>query len=154
MTILAGVFFGLWGGILYTIIGANLSALFAYLIGRFFAGKRTTTITGIIGRFATACRTHPFTAVLTMRLLFLPFDGVNYGSGLLRIPIIPYTLGTFVGTILGIITFVAIGAAVGVSEFKAHGISVHAINSTYLLLSAGIFIASLTIAHLLKKQQA
>jgi uncharacterized membrane protein YdjX (TVP38/TMEM64 family) len=83
--------------------------------------------------------------------LFIPFDGVNYGSGFLRIPFIPYVLGTLVGTILGIVTFVAIGASVSVSEFKAHGISIHAVNSTYLLLSAGIFIVSLVIARLLKR---
>lgn len=152
MTILSGVFFGFWGGIVYTFIGANLSAIFAYAIGRFFGGKGAQNSTGFFGRFATTCRTHPFTSVLTMRLLFIPFDGVNYGSGFLRIPFVPYVLGTLVGTILGIVTFVAIGASVSVSEFKAHGISIHAINSTYLLLSAGIFIASLVIARILKQK--
>jgi pyruvate/2-oxoglutarate dehydrogenase complex dihydrolipoamide dehydrogenase (E3) component/uncharacterized membrane protein YdjX (TVP38/TMEM64 family) len=152
MTILSGVFFGFWGGIVYTFIGANLSAIFAYAIGRFFGGTGVQKSTGVFGRFATTCRTHPFTSVLTMRLLFIPFDGVNYGSGFLRIPFVPYVLGTLVGTILGIVTFVAIGASVSVSEFKAHGISIQAINSTYLLLSAGIFIASLVIARILKRE--
>ena len=151
MTILAGVFFGLSDGIFYTVIGANLSALFAYAIGRFFGGKNSGTTTSILGRFATACRTHPFTSVVIMRLLFLPYDGVNYGCGLLRIPFIPYALGTFIGTFLGIVTFVAIGASVSASEFKAHGVNIHAINSSYLILSAIIFVVSLVIARLLKK---
>jgi pyruvate/2-oxoglutarate dehydrogenase complex dihydrolipoamide dehydrogenase (E3) component/uncharacterized membrane protein YdjX (TVP38/TMEM64 family) len=151
MTILAGVFFGLSGGIFYTVIGANLSALFAYAIGRFFGSKNIGTSNGLLGRFAATCRTNPFTSVVMMRLLFLPFDGVNYGSGFLRIPFVPYALGTIVGTFLGIVTFVAIGASVSVDEFKAHGISTHAINSTYLLLSLGIFVVSLIIARLLKR---
>ena len=151
MTILSGIFFGFWGGLVYTIIGANLSALFAYAIGRFFGGTQNHNSTGVFGRFAASCRTHPFTSVLTMRLIFLPFDAVNYGSGFLRIPFVPYALATFVGTLLGIATFVAVGASLSISEFQAHGVNVHAINGSYLLLSAGIFVTSLVIARLLKK---
>ena len=151
MTILSGVFFGFWGGLVYTILGANLSALFAYAIGRFFGSKQNPNSASIFGRFTASCRTHPFTSVLTMRLIFLPFDAVNYGSGFLRIPFVPYALATFVGTLLGIATFVAIGASLSVTEFQAHGMNVHAINSSYLLLSAGIFVASIVIARLLKR---
>lgn len=152
MTILSGVFFGLSGGIIYTIIGANLSATLAYFVGRFFGGTSTQKSTGLLSRFADACRTNPFITVLTMRLIFLPYDGVNYGSGFLKIPYLPYILATIIGTLLGIATFVAIGASISIDEFRVNGVTAGAINSTFLILSAVIFVASLLIARLLKRK--
>ena len=152
LTILSGVFFGLTGGIFYTIIGANLSATVAYVIGRFFGGKTTTESTGVFGRFAQSCREKPFITVLTMRLLFLPYDAVNYGAGFLKIPFIPYIIATIVGCILGIATFVAIGASLSIEEFKANGITSGAINGSFLALSAVIFVVSLGVAKLLQRK--
>ena len=152
LTILSGVFFGLYGGIIYTIIGANLSATVAYFIGRFFGGKNAAAGNGLFGRFAESCRTRPFITILTMRLIFLPYDAVNYGAGFLKIPYLPYLTATIVGTLLGIATFVAIGASISVEEFKTNGISAGAINSTFLLLSALIFITSLGIAKFLAQK--
>ncbi len=152
LTILSGVFFGLSGGIFYTIIGANLSATVAYFVGRFFGKKTANVGGGIFGRFAESCRTNPFTTILTMRLLFLPYDGVNYGAGLLRVPFMPYIIATIVGSILGITTFVAIGASISVDEFKTNGITTSAINGSFLILSALIFVISLAVAKYLPKK--
>lgn len=151
LTILSGVFFGLWGGIIYTIIGANLSATVAYFIGRFFGGQTTSNSVGVFGRFATACRVQPFISILTMRLLFLPYDAVNYGAGFLKIPYIPYITATVVGCILGIATFVSLGASLSIDELKANGVTTDAINGSFLALSALIFVLSIGIAKLLKK---
>lgn len=153
LTILSGVFFGLWGGIIYTIIGANLSATFAYIIGRYFGTSKASSPTSLLGRFAAACRTKPFATILTVRLLYLPFDAVNYGAGFLRIPFLPYLIATFLGTILGIATFVAIGAAVSIEEFKMRGITANAIDANFLILSALIFGASLGIAKVLQRKK-
>lgn len=152
LTVLSGAFFGLWGGIIYTIIGANASATLAYVLGRFFGKTRTQNDTSLMGRFAAACQSNPFTTVLSMRLLFLPFDVVNYGAGLLKIPYLPYLAATIIGTLLGIITFVSIGASISVEDFKAYGITTDTIDSTFLLLSAVIFIVSIAIARALKKK--
>lgn len=150
LTILSGVFFGLWGGIVYTIIGANLSATLAYFIGRYFGGKETADRTGLFSTFTTAIRAKPFVSILTMRLLFFPYDAVNYGAGLLKVPFTPYITATIAGSILGIATFVAIGASVSVEEFKQNGITTDVIDGTFLLLSFVIFIVSLGIARVLK----
>lgn len=151
LTILAGVFFGLWGGILYTIIGANLSALLAYGIGRFFGGKKTNLNEGSMGRFVGPMRRNPFISILAMRLLFFPYDAVNYGAGFLKIPVIPYTIATLIGTLLGIATFVALGASISIEEFTQNGISVNAINPTFLIISVVIFAASFVVASLVKR---
>jgi pyruvate/2-oxoglutarate dehydrogenase complex dihydrolipoamide dehydrogenase (E3) component/uncharacterized membrane protein YdjX (TVP38/TMEM64 family) len=152
LTILSGVFFGLWGGIVYTTIGANLSAALAYFIGRYFGGKTTTESVGVFGRFAAACRAKPFISILTMRLLFLPYDAVNYGSGFLKIPFWPYINATIIGSTLGIATFVAVGASISIEEFKSEGFTTDALNGSFLLLSALIFITSLAVAKLLQKK--
>jgi uncharacterized membrane protein YdjX (TVP38/TMEM64 family) len=153
LTILSGVFFGLTGGIVYTIIGANLSATVAYVIGRFFGGKNTTASSGLFGRFAESCRTKPFISILTMRLLLLPYDAVNYGAGFLKVPFVPYITATVAGCILGIATFVAIGASVSIEEFKNGGITTDAINGSFLALSALIFVVSLGVAKLLQRKK-
>lgn len=153
LTVLSGVFFGLWG-ILYTIIGANLSATLAYFIGRFFSKSKSTSATSRLGRLAEAGQKHPFLSVLTMRLTFMPFDVVNYGAGLLKFPFMPYITATILGTILGIATFVAIGASLSVEEFIENGITADAIDSTFILLSAVIFLVSLGVSKFVQKKSA
>ncbi|HMO77812.1 MAG TPA: FAD-dependent oxidoreductase [Candidatus Paceibacterota bacterium] len=150
LTILSGIFFGLWG-ILYTIIGANLSAALAYFIGRFFSNKKEAGGNSFLGRFSELSQKNTFLTVLTMRLTFFPFDVVNYGAGLLRLPFVPYLLATIIGTLLGIATFVAIGASLSLDEFIENGITADAINPNFIFLSILIFVVSLVIAKFLKR---
>ncbi len=151
MTILSGVFFGLWG-ILYTIIGANLSATLAYLVGHFFSndGKNTKKL---LSRWTNYLHEHPFLAVLMMRLTFFPFDLVAYGAGILRVSFVPFLLATALGTLLGITTFVAIGASISVEEFAKNGITVDAINFNYILISVFIFVVSHVVAEVVRRKR-
>jgi pyruvate/2-oxoglutarate dehydrogenase complex dihydrolipoamide dehydrogenase (E3) component/uncharacterized membrane protein YdjX (TVP38/TMEM64 family) len=151
LTILSGVFFGLWG-ILYTIIGANLSATLAYAVGRFFSGSQNQNSASLLATARRALGAHPFMTILTMRLTFFPYDVVNYGAGFLRVPFAPYLMATIVGTLLGIATFVSLGASLNVETVIKDGITAGAIDTTFILLSVGIFIASLTIARVVKRK--
>ncbi len=151
LTILSGVFFGLWG-ILYTIIGAALSAAVAYLVGHFFSGAQNGT-KKLLSGWTTYLHERPFMAILMMRLTFFPFDLVAYGAGLLRIKFMPFLLATMVGTLLGIATFVAIGASISVEEFAKSGVTVDAINLNFILISLAIFIASHVVAEIVKRKQ-
>jgi len=153
LTVLSGVFFGLWG-ILHTIIGANLSATLAYFVGRFFSRERFEPGSGLFGSMKNTLQKNPFVSVLTMRLTFLPFDGVNYGAGLLRVPFWPYLAATFIGTILGIITFVSLGASLSIEEIKQSGFSLDIINGRFLALSAVIFILSLVVTRFIPKRKS
>lgn len=150
LSVLSGVFFGLWGGIIYTIIGANLSAALAYFVGRFFSKKNPNTKT-TLSRWTDSLRHNPFMAILTMRLTFMPFDLVNYGAGLFRVAFTPYITATIVGTLLGIATFVAIGASLSVEEFVKNGITNDSIEPKFIILSVIIFITSLILSRVLKK---
>jgi uncharacterized membrane protein YdjX (TVP38/TMEM64 family) len=78
---------------------------------------------------------------------------VNYGAGLLRVPFLPYIAATIIGTLLGIATFVSLGASLSIDEFQANGFSTDIINGTFLLISVGIFIISLGIANVLQKKR-
>lgn len=150
LTILSGVFFGFWSGTFLTIIAANLSAAIAYLTGKFF-GSNLSLEDSVIGKWVTSLRKNPFTAVLTTRLIFLPFDGVSYAAGILKLPFATFVLATFVGTLLGIATFVSIGASLDIESFRQNGFSTDVIDAKFILISVAIFFASLGVSKLLKK---
>jgi len=153
LTALSGALFGLWWGIAFTIIGENLSANFAYWIGRFF-GKDLKLEDSLLGNWVEWLRKRPFESVLFMRLFYVPFDLVNYGSGVLKVPWRSYSLATIIGIIPGLSTFVALGAAVSIENLQMDGLTFDAFNPKFLALSVTIFIVSLTLSRFLKKWQA
>ena len=69
-----------------------------------------------------------------MRLIFLPFDGISYFSGILKIPLLSFSFATILGTLLGIATFVSIGASISIEEFRANGFSTDVIDVKFLAL--------------------
>lgn len=153
LTALSGALFGFWWGIIYTILGENASANFAYWIGRFF-GKDLKLEDSIIGNWVEALRKQPFGTVLFMRLFYVPFDLTNYGSGILKVPWVSYALATVIGIMPGLTTFVALGAAVDIKEFQMNGLSFDALDPKFLALSFVIFVGSIFISKILKKWHA
>lgn len=151
LTILSGIFFGLWG-ILYTIVGAALSSAVAYFVGHFFS-QGAAGAKKLISGSTSYLNNHPFMAILTMRLTFFPFDLVAYGAGLLKIPFTPFMLATILGTLLGITTFAAIGASISVEEFAKNGVTVDAINLNYIFISLAIFIVSYVVAEVVRRKK-
>lgn len=151
LTILSGSLFGFWGGVIYTIIGENLSASLAYLLGRFFAadpdasGQRL----GMLARWRELLDEQAFSSVLILRVIYAPFDVVNYGCGLLAVPWAPYALATLIGIMPGLVTFVSFGASVDFGEFLRHyqDFSPNALFDTrQLLISGSLLAASLLMA--------
>lgn len=109
----AGVIFGPLYGTLLTVIGATLGAVGGFLAGRRlgrasveqFAGGRVEKIDEFVGE-------HPLRSMLALRLTPLfPFNLVNYASGLTRIGLRDYTIGTAIGIIPGSFAFVALGSS-------------------------------------------
>lgn len=150
LTILAGVLFGLWGGILYTMIGENLSANVAYAVGRFFGGD-VKLPNGIIKHFRSEVQRNSFMSVLIARFIYMPFDLTNYASGILKVKWSSYALATIIGIIPGMATFVALGASFqSITEFDPSMVS---IDTNTLLLSTVLFISSLGLAKWLQKRQ-
>ena len=87
LTIGAGALYGPYWAALYCVIGANLGASLAYLIGRFFGDGLVSLEPGESGlsQYVGRMRERGFETVFLMRLLFLPYDLVNYLAGILKI---------------------------------------------------------------------
>lgn len=153
LTILAGVFFGLWWGAFLTVIAATLSASVAYGVGRFF-GSDLKLEDSVFGNWVEALRENTFEAILTMRLIFLPFDGISYAAGILKTSFLPFVGATFLGILLGTTTFVSIGASLDIEEFKMDGISLDIVDPWYIALSGLILVVSIGLARLLRRWRA
>ncbi|RME62980.1 MAG: TVP38/TMEM64 family protein [Caldilineae bacterium] len=112
-TAMGGYLWGpLWGG-LYASAGANLSATLAYLVGRFFGGDlfaEDEEARSFLARYAQAIRENSFEAVLIMRLIYLPYDMVNYLAGVVRAPWPSYALATLLGILPGSLSFILLGS--------------------------------------------
>lgn len=150
LTVLSGMIFGLQKGVLFTIIGANLSATFAYSIGHFFSYTKKYDLQAF-NNWSNFLKKHPFMAITTMRLSFMPFDLVNYGAGILKIPYLPFISASFLSTLLAIITFVTIGASLSIEEFLKNGLTKDVLEIKFILLSAAIFAVSLILSKVMSK---
>lgn len=121
LTIAAGSLFGFGLGVVCTIVGENLSAATAYAIARFFRNSSADEATvAEISRLRRLLQEQAFPTVMALRASYLPFDPVNYGCGLLRVPWWPYFFGTFIGILPPMLTFVSFGASVEFATFMAN----------------------------------
>jgi len=145
LTVASGLIFGPWLGTLFTIIGENASANFGFTLVRWF-GRETVAAhsTEWLNRWDEKLKKNGLVAVMTMRLLMLPFDGVNFGCGLTAIRHRDYAIGTFIGILPSLIGFVLLGGV------AASGVQ----NRTLVLsLSALFMLFGFGIAHHLKRRE-
>jgi uncharacterized membrane protein YdjX (TVP38/TMEM64 family) len=147
LTVGAGVLYGPALGVAVVVVGANGGALLAYglarVLGAEIAGPALEhpLLRGTAGRL----RANAFEAVLTLRLLFAPYDAVNYLAGALRLAVAPFLLATAVGSLPGTLVFVLFGAGLGgVAAFD--GSELPAVDARLLLASAALLVVSLALA--------
>lgn len=153
LTLLGGFLFGPWG-ILYTIVGANSSALLAYTVGRYFGRGLLDGAAddGLLQRYTLRLRQNSFETVLLLRLLFAPYDLVNYAAGFLKINWRAFLLATVLGSIPGTISFVLLGASFGSLDSLLAGDP--QLNPATLILSAVLILAGILTARVLKRREA
>jgi uncharacterized membrane protein YdjX (TVP38/TMEM64 family) len=158
VTLLGGAIWGPLWGTLFVVIGSNMSATLAYGFGRAFGhgvlpeGEAGASA-GLVSRYAGRLRANAFSTVLVMRLIYLPYDLVNYLAGFLRVPYRPYLLASILGSLPGTITFVLAGASLDIDDIFAGNFSISALNPWTLILSAVLFIAGLVISRLLRRRE-
>ncbi len=153
LTIVGGILFGPILGVPVVIIAANASAMIAYGIGRLLGrppGDRGVSPdeASVAQRWTTRMREHSFETVLIMRLLFLPFDFVNYLAGVLRLRWLPFLLATALGSLPGTVSFVLLGASLDRVDEGVDGIDPAALGAGVL-----IFVVSLVVARILRRRQ-
>ncbi len=113
LTLAAGALFGILPGALYSLAGATLGAVLAFLVARHLAGDWVAQKTGgrlkqlIEGVEAEGWR---FVALVRLVPLF-PFNLVNYALGLTRIPLAAYALASAVCMLPGALAYAWLGHA-------------------------------------------
>jgi uncharacterized membrane protein YdjX (TVP38/TMEM64 family) len=157
VTLLGGAIWGPVWGTLFVVIGSNMSATLAYAFGRAFGQgllPEGAQSGGVVGRYADRLRTNAFATVLVMRLVYLPYDLVNYLAGFLRVPYRPYILASVLGSLPGTLTFVLAGASLNIDDIFAGRFSVSALNPWTLALSAALFVGGIVVSRLLRRREA
>ena len=148
LSVASGVLFGPFWGVVYTVIGSNIGASLAYLIGRFFARDTLSeSKESGVGRYIKRLRENSFETVFIMRLIFLPYDLVNYLSGFLKINYGAFILATILGSLPGTISFALFGASTGLAEGEP------SFDWRILAVSVAIFVLSLIISRLVKRRE-
>lgn len=151
LSIAAGFLFGPVWGVVYTLIGSNASATVAYYVGRFFGRGLLTgdQAAGIAQRYADRLRSNSFVAVMTLHMMFLPYDLVNYLAGFLRIDYKAFITATILGSIPGTFAFVLAGASIQ-GDFSD---GLPGFDPRVFASSLAIFGISLLIARYLKRRE-
>lgn len=112
-TVAGGALFGPLLGTLYSLVGASLGALLAFLGARFAAADWVASFSGQrLERLQRGIDHEGWRFVAFVRLVPLfPFNLLNYALGLTRIGLVPYTLTTFVCMAPGALAYAWIGHA-------------------------------------------
>ena len=152
LTALSGALFGPVWGVIYTVVGENASANLAYWIGRFF-GRDLMLEDTVIGNWVTALRHNTFSAVLLMRLLYVPFDLTNYSAGVVSAHWPSYVFATLIGIMPGLVVFVLLGASLDLAELRLEGLTFDAFDPRLLTISFVLFVVSLGASRLISRRR-
>ncbi|MGD9749593.1 MAG: TVP38/TMEM64 family protein [Acidimicrobiia bacterium] len=160
LTLAAGLLFGPVIGLGAAVLAANGSALLAYSVGRLLGPSGLSTAKaasvgssdndgGTIASWRSRLRDNSFEAVLLMRLLFLPYDAVNYGAGFLRVRWRPFLGATALGSLPGTFAFVLAGSSLE----RLDGANLR-IDPVALAASVIVLTASLVLARVLRHRRS
>jgi uncharacterized membrane protein YdjX (TVP38/TMEM64 family)/ferredoxin len=114
ITIVGGILFGPFWGVVYTITGATIGASLAFLVARYLArdwieGKLTSPRWRRLDREVV---THGWKVVAFTRLIpAFPFNLLNYAFGLTRIPFMHYAIATFFCMLPACIAFIVFSSS-------------------------------------------
>lgn len=111
LTIAAGPLFGVFWGVIFVSIASTIGASLSFLIGRYFARDATHTWLAdkeLFQKLEMLTDEHGAFIVALVRLVPLfPFNMVNYGFGLTKVPFKTYILWSWVCMLPFTIVFVA-----------------------------------------------
>jgi len=149
LTVIGAAVFGPLYGFVYVWIGALLGASLSFLIGRHLGRDfAASVIGGRLKRYDEAIQRNGFATTLYLRLIYFPFNVMNFGMGLTAVRFRDYLLGTALGILVG--TFIFTFFVGTIRDIWATG------NWTELLgwrvlLSVGLFVFSFFIPPLIMR---
>lgn len=141
LSLSAGALFGPYKAIVILLVAENLSSFISYNLGKYFGKdiiKSLDKKNVFTKRFEKYLHDNEFISVLTLRLLYAPFDLVGYSSGASNITYKSFALATMIGIMPGLITAAFLGGSV--------------YNPINLYISGLFFTLGLIISKLVKKQ--
>ncbi|MBK1468576.1 TVP38/TMEM64 family protein [Parvimonas parva] len=116
LAIVAGISFGLFEGVLYTMIGAMINSSIMFVMAKKFAKDKVVELfkTKISKKWYNKMiaieKNNGFLIIFLLRLLpIAPYNVINYLSGLTEISFLRYSLATFLGIIPGTFVFLNVG---------------------------------------------
>ena len=114
LTLAGGAVFGFWWGTLLNMLAANIGASAAFLLARTLGRDSVRSLMGsdsrALEKLDNVVTRHGFQGLLTLRLIpLVPFNALNFGSGLLPLSWRTYATATLIGIVPGtaIYTFFA-----------------------------------------------
>ncbi|MEM7125742.1 MAG: VTT domain-containing protein [Chloroflexota bacterium] len=139
MTLFSGLLYGPVWGMIVAIAGMNGAASVSYVAGRFMGAD----VIGLASKnkrlenYIQKLRGNTFQTLLTLHLLYFPFDLVSYIAGAMHLKWRPFALATTLGTLPSGLAYVLVGDAFGSLEELAEG----NVNINPTLIAASIMIA-------------
>lgn len=116
LALAGGLSFGLWIGTLYTLIGAVLNSSLMFWLAKVLARDMVNKYLEEKmpkkwwDRFMRAEGKESFLIVFICRLIpAMPYNVINYASGLTNIPFSKYTTATIIGILPGTVIFLNVG---------------------------------------------
>ena len=147
LTIASGLIFGPLLGILFTIVGENASANFAFFLARWLGREAVASReqhSSLAAKWDARLSQNALVTVLIMRLIYLPFDMVNFACGLTSMRQRDFAIGTFIGILPTLIAFVLFGGIASASNQN---------RILTLALAIFFFFIGLVVVHIIKKRE-
>lgn len=141
LTIVAGVLFGTWTGVIVVSFASVLGSTCAFIISRYFIGDTVRQKHGnALKKIDQGIEKDGWFYLLTLRLIFvIPFFVINLVMGLTKMRIITFALVSQIGMLPGTIVYVYAGAAAGSSLQQAEDVG--DLISTQALIALGALVA-------------
>lgn len=120
LAVIGATVFGPFLGFAYVWIGAMIGSSLAFLIGRYLGRDFSASLIGDrLKRYDQAIERNGFATTLYLRLVYFPFNVMNFGMGLTGVTFRDYFFGTALGILVG--TFIFTFAVGTVRDIWASG---------------------------------
>ena len=106
LTLAGGALFGFYWGTFFNFVAANIGANAAFVLARTLGGDGVRRLMGddsaALQKLDDVVGKHGFQGLLTLRLIpLVPFNALNFGSGLMSLKWRTYALATLIGILPG-----------------------------------------------------
>ena len=107
LTLAGGALFGFFWGTVFNTIAANIGANLAFLVARLLGREGIERLCGPrLARLDDATKEHGFQGLFLLRLVpLVPFNALNFGSGLTALRWRTYALATVIGIFPGTVVY-------------------------------------------------